>query len=76
MCGAARFVGNVFLDDTLVDTLFLPNRMSWGGTMKDDWVYFYKVLLRSIKRIDSAYFELDRYNNITALRERVYCYGL
>ncbi len=44
--------------------------------MKDDWVYFYKVLLRSIAKIDSAYFELERYNDMPALRERVYCYEL
>jgi hypothetical protein len=44
--------------------------------MKSDWAYFYKILLESIAKIDPAYFELERYKDVPAIRERVYCYEL
>jgi len=44
--------------------------------VKDNWDYFYKIFLDSIAEIDPAYFELERYKEVPAIRERVYCYEL
>lgn len=44
--------------------------------MESDWVYFYEIFLMSVANIDPAYFELERYKDVPAIRERVYCYEL
>src|SRR4030043_2172029 len=44
--------------------------------MKNDWDKFYRTLIESIKQIDSGFFKIERYRDVPALRERVYCYEL
>jgi len=44
--------------------------------MKNDWDYFYRIFLESMVKIDPTYFELERYKDVPAIRERIYCYEL
>jgi hypothetical protein len=44
--------------------------------MQDDWKTFFRSLIESIACIDKKYFEVDRYDQEPAMRERAYCYEL